>query len=91
MAGIASIAWLRKGGICIVDCIGVSSIWSWSITFTLHWGLGELGQLGGATRASFELLMIYINNLSLATNWTMRTFCLAEKRISHVDQHQICT
>ena len=54
MAGVASIAWLRKAGICVVNWIGASSIWSWSIIFTLHWGQDELEQLGGATQAGYQ-------------------------------------
>ena len=57
MAGVAGIAWLRKGGIGVVNCIGTSSIWSWSIIFTLHWGQEELEQLDDAAQAG-ELLMI---------------------------------
>ena len=52
MEGAASIVWLGKGGICIVNCTGASSIWSWSIIFTLQWGQGELEQI------EFALLMI---------------------------------
>ena len=54
MAGVASIAWLRKAGICVVNCIGSSSIWSWSIIFTLHWAQGELEQLDGATQGGYQ-------------------------------------
>ena len=57
MAGVAGIAWLSKGGIGVVNCIGASSIWSWSIIFTLHWGQEELEQLDDAAQAG-ELLMI---------------------------------
>ena len=86
MAGVAGIAWLSKGGIGVVNCIGASSIWSWSIIFTLHWGQEELEQLDDAAGWS-----IINDNWSISTNWTIRSFCLAEKRKSHVDQHQIST
>ena len=45
MAGVASVAWLRKRGVGVVNRIGSSSIWSWGVIFTLHWGKGELEQL----------------------------------------------
>ena len=45
MAGVASIAWLRKRGVGVVNRIGSSSTWSWGVIFTLHWGKGELEQL----------------------------------------------
>ena len=61
MAGVASIAWLRKVGIGVLNCICASSIWSWSIIFTLHWGQGELEQLDGAAQAGFELLLMIID------------------------------
>ena len=61
MAGVASIAWLRKGGIGVVNHIGASSIWCWSIILTLHWGQGELEQLDCAAQAGFELLLMIID------------------------------
>ena len=61
MAGVVNIAWLRKGGIGVVNRIGASSIWSWSIIFTLHWRQGDLEQLDGAAKAAFELLLMMID------------------------------
>ena len=61
MAGVANIAWLRKGDIGVVNRIGSSSIWSWGIIFTLYWGKGELEQLDGAVQAGFELLSMIID------------------------------
>ena len=61
MTGVASLAWLCKGGTGVVNHIGASSIWSWSIIFMLHWGQGELEQLEGATQAGFELLLMIID------------------------------
>ena len=61
MTGVASIAWLRKSGIGVVNRIGASSIWSWSIIFTLHWRQGELEQLDGAAKAAFELLLMIVD------------------------------
>ena len=51
MAVVASIDWLRKGGIGVVNRKGSSSIWSWGIIFTLHWDKGELEQLDGVAQA----------------------------------------
>ena len=63
MVAVASIAWLRKGGIGVVNHIDSSSIWSWGIisTFTLHWDKGELEQLGGVAQPGFELLSLIID------------------------------
>ena len=61
MTGVASIAWLRKSGIGVVNRIGASSIWSWSIIFTLHWRQGEFEQLDGAAKAAFELLLMIVD------------------------------
>ena len=61
MAGVASTAWLRKGGIGVVNGKGSSSTSSWSIIFTLHWGNGELEQLDGVALAGIELLPLIID------------------------------
>ena len=61
MASDARIAWLFKGGIGVVNHIGASSIWSWSIILTLYWGQGELEQLDCAAQAGFELLLMIID------------------------------
>ena len=58
MAGVVSIAWLRKGSTGVVKRKGALSIWSWSTIFTLHWGQGEFD---GATQVGFELLLMIIN------------------------------
>ena len=61
MAVVASIAWLCKGGIGVVNCKGSSSVWSWGIISTLHLGKGELEQLDGVMQASIELLSLMID------------------------------
>ena len=61
MAGVASIAWLRKRGVGVVNRIGSSSIWSWGVIFILHWGKGELEQLDGVAQAGIELLLLIID------------------------------
>ena len=63
MAAVASIVWLRERGIGVVNRIDSWSIWSWGIifTFTLHWGKGELEQLGGVAQLGFELLSLIID------------------------------
>ena len=61
MVGAGSIAWLRKGGIGVVNGKGSSSIWSWGIIFILHWRKGELEQLDGVAQAGIELLSLIID------------------------------
>ena len=61
MTGVTNIAWLRKRGIGVVNRIGASSTWSWSIIFTLHWRQGELEQFEGAAKAAFELLLMIVD------------------------------
>ena len=41
--------------------LGASSIWSWSIIFTLHWDEGELEQLHDAAQAGFGLILMIID------------------------------
>ena len=62
MAAVASIAWLQKGVIGVVNRIDSSSVWSWGMifTFTLHWGKGKLEQLGGVAQPGFELISLII-------------------------------
>ena len=86
MASVASITWLRKRGIGAVNHIGASSIWSWGIIFTLHWGQDKLGQC----RAG-RFWIIINDNWSISTKWTIRKFFLAERTKSHFVQHQIGT
>ena len=62
MAGVASIAWLRKGGIGVVNRKGSSSVWSWGIIFTLYWGQGKLEQLDGVAQDGIELLSLVIDH-----------------------------
>ena len=59
-------------------------IWFWDIIFTLHWAEDKLGQF----RAGCFWIIVN-NNWSISTKWTIRKFYLAEKRKSHVVQHQI--
>ena len=61
MADVASIAWLGKEGIGVVNRIGSLSVWSSGIIFILYWGKGELEHLGGAAQAGFKLLSIIID------------------------------
>ena len=61
MTGVASIAWLRKGGIGVVNRKGSSSIWSWGITFRLQWNKGELEQLDGVAQVGFKILSLIID------------------------------
>ena len=57
----AAMAWLRKGGTGVVNHKGSSSVWSWGIIFTLHWGKGELEPLDNVAQAGIELLSLAIN------------------------------
>ena len=61
MAGAASIAWLPKAGIGIINRIGSSSSWTWGIIFTLHWDKGKLEELDCVVQASIELLSLIID------------------------------
>ena len=61
MVGVASAAWLHKGGIDVVNRTGSLSIWYWGIIFTLHWDKGELEQLDGVAQAGIELLSLIID------------------------------
>ena len=61
MAVVASIAWLCKGSIGVVNCKGSLSIWYWGIILTLHLGKGELEQRDGVMQASIELLSLMID------------------------------
>ena len=61
MAGVASIDWLRTGGIGVVNRIGSSSIWYWGIRLALHCAKGELDQLDSAVQAGFEVVSIIID------------------------------
>ena len=61
MVGVASAAWLHKGGIDVVNRTGSLSVWSWGIIFTLHWDKGELEQLDGVAQAGIELLSLIID------------------------------
>ena len=61
MARVASVNWLRTGGIAVVNHIGSLSNWSWGIIFTLYCGKSELEQLDSAVQVGFELLSIIID------------------------------
>ena len=84
MAGVASITWLRKRGIGVVNSIGSLSVWSWVIMFTLHWGKGELEQLDGDPGCFW---IIISDNWSISTKVIIRMFYLAGNRKWHVVQN----
>ena len=68
MTCVASIAWLRKWGIGLVNRIGSSPVWSWGIIFTLQWDKSKLEQLDGATQDGFELLSKIIDQYQQIDN-----------------------